>query len=90
MIDDSINIMRDFGIAGMILYACGSALLTALAIPLQFLDLTLGIVYTVQEATLILILSKMLGAALTYYAANHLIKEETKKSYMSSKYLRGL
>eukprot|EP00347_Sterkiella_histriomuscorum_P013844 403363149 len=90
LIDDGINFMRDYGIVGMIIYACFSALLTALAIPLQFLDLTLGIVYTVQEATLILILSKMLGAAMTYYGANYIIGEETKKGYMSSKYIQGL
>lgn len=90
MIDDGINLMRDFGLTGMVVYAVSSALFTALAIPLQFLDLCLGIVYPVHEAALILIISKMLGAAMTFYAANYLIKEETKKSYMSSKYLKGL
>ncbi|CDW86576.1 UNKNOWN [Stylonychia lemnae] len=89
-IDEYVTLLRDYGIVGMLAYAFMSATFTVLAIPLQFLDLVLGIVYTVQEATLILIISKMMGAGMTFYAANYLISEQTRQSYMTSKYLKGL
>ena len=74
----------------MIMYTVISALLMTFAIPLQFLDMVVGIIYPLKEATLVLIGSKLLGASFSYYIANNLLSEETRRSYTSSKYLRGL
>jgi uncharacterized membrane protein YdjX (TVP38/TMEM64 family) len=49
-----------------------------------------GIIYPLKEATLILIGSKLLGAAMTFYIANNLISDAAKKYYSSSTYLLGL
>lgn len=65
----------------MILYTLTSATFMALAIPLQFIDLIVGIIYPIKEAILILIGSKMLGAAMTYYIANHFISSDTRNFY---------
>ena len=74
----------------MVTYGVCSAVITALAIPLQFIDLMVGIIYPVKEATLILIGSKLLGAFLTFWVANHLISDEQRRNYSGSKYIRGL
>ena len=64
--------------------------MTSLAIPLQFIDLMIGIVYPIKEATLILIGSKLLGAGMTYQIANYFISEEKRRNYSGSKYIKGL
>ena len=47
-------------------------------------------VYPFHEALLLILFSKMLGGAMTYYAANNLISYETKRSYLDSTYIKGL
>ena len=74
----------------MIVYTFASALVTAFAIPLQFIDLCLGLVYPFQEAVLILIMSKVIGAAMSFAIANYFLDEEKKRNYVNSKYFRGL
>lgn len=74
----------------MVLYTVTSALLMTFAIPLQFIDMIVGIIYPLREAVLVLIGSKLLGAALSFYLANNIVGEETRQSYTSSKYLKGL
>ena len=53
-----------------------------LAIPLQFIDMIVGIIYPLKEAILVLIGSKLLGATLSFYVANYLFSEETRKGYV--------
>lgn len=43
-----------------------------------------------KEAVLVLLGAKMLGATFSYYIANYLLSEESKKAYTTSKYLKGL
>lgn len=74
----------------MLVYTMTSAVLMTFAIPLQFIDMVVGIIYPLKEAVLVLIGSKLLGAAMSYYIANHLLSEETRRSYTASKYLKGL
>ena len=74
-IEEFTKFIQDFGFLGMLIYTTSSAVLMVLAIPLQFVDMIVGIIYPVKEATLILIGSKLLGAAMTYYVANHIISE---------------
>jgi uncharacterized membrane protein YdjX (TVP38/TMEM64 family) len=74
----------------MIVYTILSAILMTLAIPLQFIDMVVGIIYPIKYAVLVLIGSKVLGASMSYYVANNFLSEESRKSYTSSKYLRGL
>ena len=74
----------------MLLYGSFQAIATALAIPIQFLDLALGMIYPFHEALILILFSKMLGGALTFYAANFLISHETKREYMNSPYIKGL
>ncbi len=62
----------------------------ALAIPLQVVDLIVGIIYPLKEAVLVLVGSKVLGATFSFYIANYLLSEESKKVYSTSKYLKGL
>lgn len=64
-----------------------SGVITGLAIPLQLIDLTVGIIYPLKEAVFILVCSKMLGAAMTFYIANYFLSEESKKAYSEHKYL---
>ena len=90
MVDQAIVFLREQGLTGMIIYTLVSGIVLALAIPLQFIDLCLGLVYPFQEAVLILIISKVIGAALSYGIANHFLNEEQKRNYVNSKYFRGL
>lgn len=46
--------------------------------------------FTLKEAILILIGAKLLGAAFTYYIANNLLSSESRQSYMTNQYMRGL
>ncbi len=46
-----------------------------LAIPLQFIDMIVGIIYPLQEAIIVLIGSKLLGATFSYYVANNFFSE---------------
>ena len=39
---------------------------------------------------MVLIGSKIIGASFSYYIANHLLSEESRRGYTSSKYLKGL
>ena len=89
-VDNLVKVAQDMGVIGMILYTLISALLMTFAIPLQFIDMIVGIVYPLKAAVLILIASKVLGASFSFYIANHFLSEESRKSYTSSKYLRGL
>lgn len=50
----------------------------------------MGIIFTLKEAILILIGAKLLGAAFTFYIANNFLSEETRASYTSNQYMRGL
>ena len=52
--------------------------------------MVVGAIYPLKEAILVLIGSKLLGATFSYYIANYLLSEETRKSYTQHKYLRGL
>ena len=74
----------------MILYILLSATIMAFAIPLQFMDMIVGIIYPLKEAILILVGSKVLGATFSYYIANNILSEESRRSYSSSKYMQGL
>lgn len=65
----------------MVVYVITSAVVMALAIPLQFIDMLLGIIYPIKVAVLLLIAAKMLGASLSYFIANNLISEESKNWY---------
>mmetsp|Transcript_4002 Transcript_4002/g.3915 ORF Transcript_4002/g.3915 Transcript_4002/m.3915 type:complete len:125 (+) Transcript_4002:91-465(+) len=78
------------GLLGIILYITISGSITALAIPFQFIDMSVGMIYSVKEATLILISAKMLGASLSFYIANFFLNSKSKESFMSNKYLKGL
>ena len=49
-----------------------------------------GIIYPMQEAIVVLIGSKLLGATFSYYVANYLFSEETRRGYIQYKYLKGL
>ena len=49
-----------------------------------------GIIYPLKEAVLILIGSKVLGATFSFFIANYFLSDESRKAYLSSKYLRGL
>jgi uncharacterized membrane protein YdjX (TVP38/TMEM64 family) len=60
------------------------------AIPLQFIDMIVGIIYPLREAILVLIGSKLLGATFSFYVANYIFSEETRRGYIQSKYLKGL
>ncbi len=75
---------------GILVYIVTSALLMTFAIPLQFIDMVVGIIYPLREAILVLIGSKLLGATLSFYIANNLFSEETRRGYTQSKYLKGL
>jgi uncharacterized membrane protein YdjX (TVP38/TMEM64 family) len=61
-----------------------------LAIPLQFIDMIVGIIYPIKEAVLVLIGSKLLGATFSFCVANYLLSEDTRRGYTSHKYLKGL
>lgn len=74
----------------MIVYTLTSALLMTFAIPLQFIDIVVGIIYPLKEAVLVLVVSKMLGASFSYFIANYLLSEESRLSYTSSGYLKGV
>lgn len=74
----------------MIIYTFVSALLMTFAIPLQFIDMIVGVIYPLKEAILILIGSKLLGASFSYYIANYLLSEEARRGYTTSNYLKGL
>jgi len=76
--------VQSHGVTGMLLYTLVSATFMALAIPLQFIDLILGMIYPLKEAIFILIASKMLGATFSFYIANYLLSEESKQAYTSS------
>lgn len=52
--------------------------------------MVVGIIYPIKAAVLVLIGSKLLGASMSYYVANRVLSEESRKSYTSSKYLKGL
>ena len=75
---------------GILVYIVTSALLMTFAIPLQFIDMVVGIIYPLREAILVLIGSKLLGATLSFYIANNLFSEKTRRGYTQSKYLKGL
>lgn len=62
----------------MLLYSVTSATLMTLAIPLQFVDLGIGIIYPFKEALLVTMGAKMLGSSMTYYVANHWLSKETR------------
>jgi uncharacterized membrane protein YdjX (TVP38/TMEM64 family) len=89
-IDDFIKYIQSLGITGILVYIVISALLMTFAIPLQFIDMIVGIIYPLREAILVLIGSKLLGATFSFYVANYLFSEETRKGYIQSKYLKGL
>jgi uncharacterized membrane protein YdjX (TVP38/TMEM64 family) len=74
----------------MMCYMVVSGLLMVLAIPLQFIDMVVGIIYPLKYAVLVLIGSKLLGAALSFYAANHILSEDSRRTYTQSTYLKGL
>ena len=69
------------GVQGMLFYIVASATIMALAIPLQFIDMVVGTIYPVKEAVLVLVGSKLLGAAFSYYIANYLLSAESKRAY---------
>ena len=89
-IDDFIKYIQSQGITGILVYIVTSALIMTFAIPLQFIDMVVGIIYPMQEAILVLIGSKLLGATFSYYVANYLFSEETRRGYIEYKYLKGL
>lgn len=80
-LDEAIKYMQDMGVLGMLCYMLVSALLMTLAIPLQFIDMVVGIIYPLKYAVLVLICSKLLGAALSFYAANNILSEDSRRSY---------
>ena len=49
-----------------------------------------GIIYPLHLAILVLIGSKLLGATFSFYIANNVISDATRKSYLQAKYLKGL
>ena len=83
-LDDIIKYIQALGFTGMFVYTFASALLMTLAIPLQFLDMVVGIIYPLKYAVLVLIGSKLIGASLSFYVANNFLSEESRKSYTSS------
>lgn len=89
-LDDAIKYVQDLGALGMVCYMVVSAILMTLAIPLQFIDMVVGIIYPLKYAVLVLICSKMLGAAMSFYAANNILSEDSRRSYTQSSYLKGL
>lgn len=78
------------GPVGMVIYMLTSAVIMALAIPLQFIDLILGILYPVETAFLLLVGSKALGATFSYLIANNILSKESKEEYKQNKYFRGV
>jgi hypothetical protein len=54
-IDEYSYFIKELGLSGMFLYVIVSGLIMALAIPLQFLDIVVGMIYPIQEAILLLI-----------------------------------
>lgn len=80
-LDNAIKSIQDLGAPGMLFYILVSALLMTLAIPLQFIDMVVGIIYPLKYAVLVLIGSKLLGAALSFYAANHVLSEDSRRGY---------
>jgi uncharacterized membrane protein YdjX (TVP38/TMEM64 family) len=82
--------VQEIGAAGMLMYMMASAMLMTFAIPLQFIDMVVGIIYPLKYAVLVLIGSKMIGAALSFSVANNFLSEESRRSYTQSKYLKGL
>ena len=74
----------------MFVYTITSSIIMALAIPIQVIDIIVGIIFPLKEAILVLMGSKMLGAIFTYYIAKYLLSEQSKNTYASSSYLKGL
>jgi uncharacterized membrane protein YdjX (TVP38/TMEM64 family) len=80
--DEYIKYIQDLGATGILVYIITSALLMTFAIPLQFIDMIVGIIYPLREAILVLIGSKLLGATFSYFVANNFFSEETRKGYI--------
>jgi uncharacterized membrane protein YdjX (TVP38/TMEM64 family) len=86
-VDSITHKLKDLGLLGVLIYIVTSATIMAAAIPLQFIDLIVGIIFPLKEAILILVGSKLLGAAFTFYIANFLLSKESKSVYTNSKYM---
>lgn len=80
--DEYIKYIQDLGVTGILVYIITSALLMTFAIPLQFIDMIVGIIYPLREAILVLIGSKLLGATFSYFVANNFFSEETRRGYI--------
>ena len=77
-IQELMVLKDELGAFGVFFYILVSATVMALAIPLQFIDLVLGILYPVKVAILILVSSKVLGAGMSFYIANNFLSQESK------------
>lgn len=85
---DYMSYVESLGHVGMAIFVLTSATMMTMMLPFQFIDILGAITYPLNWAIFLLILSKLVGAAQTYFVANYFMSEDTKKEYLANKYLK--
>lgn len=82
--------LQDKSLAGMGVYILLSAGITAFAIPFSFVDIACAYVYDAPLNMVLMFIAKTLGSICCYLIGNECLSRNTKRQFLSQKYLRKM